>query len=317
MATLPPFIEHPGVANYPGPITLNHTKMWAFLLKADRAKMTAWCQAIFDTPSGDTVRVLPLSSYMMMSVVDIGMGRFSDVPQMGWSSERELTFWIPAVRVEQRGTATVAVAFAMTMPYLVLNNPVAIAAGREIFGYFKQAGQIALPGDPGHDQSVTVDLFATKTFGANSEEQYQRLLTLTPTAAQPSALTKAAESFADGAKMLYHTLAADDRDWQSSLSFTADLLGDLWHERIPQLFLKQFRDVADGTRACYQAITQTMGEVTRFDSAPHLTEYAMCLEALASSPVAADFGIVPQQTVLGARIEYDMTIQPGEVLWQA
>ncbi len=317
MAQLPKFVEHPGVANYPGPITLNQTKMWAFLLKADRAKMTAWCQAMFDTPSNGAVRVLPLSSYMMMSVVDIGTGRFVDAPQMGWSAERELTFWIPTVRVEEHGGKTVAVAFAMTMPYLVLNNPVAIASGREIFGYFKQAGHIVLPGDPGHDQSLTTDLFATKVFGTGSQEQYERLLTLTPTANQPSTLTKAAESFAVGARQLFELLAADDRDWHASLGLTKDLLGDLLHERVPQLFLKQFRDVADGTRACYQAITQSMGEITRFDSAPHLTEYAMVLADLASSPVATDFGIAPQQTVWGAEFEYDMTIQPGQVLWQA
>ena len=317
MTQLPKFVEHPGVANYPGPITLNQTKMWAFMLQADRAKMTAWCQAMFDTPSNGAVRVLPLSSYMMMSVVDIGTGRFVNAPQMGWSAERELTFWIPAVRVEQRSGQTVAVALDLTMPYLVLNNPVAIASGREIFGYFKQAGQIALPGDTGHDQSLTVDLFATKVFGADSQEQYQRLLTLTPTGNQPSPLTKVAESFAGGARQLFDLLAADDRDWHASLGLTEDVLSDLLHERVPQLFLKQFRDIADGTRACYQAITQTMGEVTRFDSLPHLTEYAMVLADLASSPVATDFGIAPQQTVLGAEFEYDMTIWPGEVLWQA
>ena len=317
MAQLPPFVEHPGVANYPGPITLNSTKMWAFMLKADRAKMTAWCQAIFDTPSGGAVRVLPLSSYMMMTVVDIGTGRFVAAPQMGWSAERELTFWIPAVRIEEQNGEKVAVALAMTMPYLVLNNPVAIAAGREIFGYFKQAGQIALPGDPGHDQTLTADLFATKVFGADSEEAYQRLLTLTPTLAQPGPLSDAARTFAGGAKALYHLLAADDRDWHASLGLTEDVLADLLKEQIPQLFLKQFRDIADGTRACYQAITQANGQVTRFDSAPQMTEYAMNLESLASSPVASDFGIAPQQTVLGTEFEYDMTIQPGTVLWQA
>ena len=317
VAQLPKFVEHPGVANYPGPITLNQTSMWAFLLKADRAKMTAWCQAMFDTPSNGAVQVLPLSSYMMMSVVDIGTGRFVDAPQMGWSAERELTFWIPAVRVEQRGGQTVATALALTMPYLVLNNPVAIASGREIFGYFKQAGQISLPGDPGHDTSLTADLFATKVFGASSQEQYERLLTLTPTNPQPSTLTKVADTFAGGAKQLFDLLAADDREWHASLGLTEDVLSDLLHARVPQLFLKQFRDVADGTRACYQAITQTMGEVTRFDSLPHLTEYALVLENLASSPVASDFGIAPQQTVLGAAFEYDMTIQPGQVLWQA
>ncbi len=317
MAQLPKFVEHPGVANYPGPITLNQTKMWAFMLKADRARMTAWCQAMFDTPSNGAVRVLPLSSYMMMSVVDIGTGRFVDAPQMGWSAERELTFWIPAVRIEERDGKSVAVALAMAMPYLVLNNPVAIASGREIFGYFKQAGHIALPGDAGHDQTLAVDLFATKVFGTASQERYERLLTLTPTASQPSPLAMAVETFAGGARQLFDLIAADERDWHASLGLTEDLLSDLLHERVPQLFLKQFRDVADGTRACYQAITQTMGEITRFDSAPHLTEYAMVLADLASSPVAADFGIAPQQTVLGAEFEYDMTIQPGLVLWQA
>ena len=316
-AQLPKFVEHPGVANYPGPITLNNTRMWAFLLKADRAKMTAWCQSIFDVPSGGAVRVLPLSSYMMMSMVGIGAGRFVDAPEMGWSAERELTFWIPAVRVDEQGGKSVAIALDLAMPYLVLDNPVAIAAGREIFGYFKQSGQIALPGDPGHDQSLTVDLFATKRFGVNSEEKYQRLLTLTPTLAQPSPLDKAAQSFSGGAKALWQFLAAEDRDWQMSLGLTEDFLGDMLKEQVPQLFLKQFRDVADGTRACYQAITEAKGQVTRFDSAPHLTEYAMDLAALDSSPVAADFGIAPQQTVLGAVFEYDMTILPGQVLWQA
>lgn len=151
----------------------------------------------------------------------------------------------------------------------------------------------------------------------NSEEQYQRLLTLTPTLAQPSPLDKAAQTFGGGAKALWQFFAAEDRDWQMSLGLTEDLLDDMLKEQVPQLFLKQFRDVADGTRACYQAITEAMGQVTRFDSAPHLTEYAMDLAALDSSPVAADFGIAPQQTVLGAEFEYDMTIQPGKVLWQA
>ena len=314
---LPKFVEHSGSGTYPGAITLNQTKMWAFLLKGDRSKMTQWCQAMFDTPSNGAVRVLPLSSYMMMSVVDIGQGRFVDAPQMGWSSERELTFWIPAVRIEEHNGRKVAVQFAMTMPYLVLDNPVAIASGREIFGYFKQSGQIALPGDPGHDLSLTVDLFATKTYGAGSQESYQRLLTLTPTASQPSALSKDASSFAGGAHQLFELMSADDRDWHQSLGFDADLLGDLLHARVPQLFLKQFRDIGDGTRACYQAITATRGEVTGFDSIPHLTEYDMVLEQLASSPVAADFGIAPRQTLLGVALEYDMTILPGQELWQA
>ena len=315
--SLPRFVEHAGSATFPGNIELNQTRMWAFLLQGDLAKMTAWCQAMFDIPSHSAVQVVPLSSYLMMSVVDIGNGRFADAPEMGWSRERELTFWVPVVRLEDRDGIKVATHFNMAMPYLVLDNPVAIASGREIFGYFKQAGQITCPGDPGNPAGISVDLFATKTFGADSEEQYQRLLDLTPTASPPGRLDDAAQTFEGGARALWSRLTADAQQWYPSLALGEELLTDVLQRRIPQLFLKQFRDVGDGTRACYQAITQANGYVTRFDSMPHLTEFDMVLHHLDSSPVAADFGIAPAQTLLGAEFVYDMTILPGTVLWQA
>jgi hypothetical protein len=244
------------------------------------------------------------------------VGRFTDAPQMGWSKERELTFWLPCVRIEDRGGKKVATHFNMAMPYLVLDNPVAIASGREIFGYFKQAGRVTCPGDPGNPADLMVDLFATKTFGADTEEAYHRLLTMTPTPGGGE-LDAALRSFESGAKALWSRLKADGQHWQPSLELGEELLVDVLERRIPQLFLKQFRDVADGTNACYQAINQAMGQVTRFDALPQLTLFDMVLEPLDSSPVAAQFGIAPQQTVLGVEIVYDMTIQPGEVLWKA
>lgn len=314
---LPRYVDYLGEVTFPGKIELSQTRMWAFLLEGDLAKMTTWCQTMFDTPSGGAVQVLPISSLMMMSVVDIGCGRFADALQMGWSRERELTFWVPAVRVADQGGAMVATRFYMAMPYLVLDNPVAIASGREIFGYMKQSGQIVCPGDPGNPANLSVDLFATRTFGTNSEEQYQRLLDLVPTAGQPGVLSEAARTFEGGAKALWELLRTDAGRWHPSLELGEDLLADVLARRIPQLFLKQFRDVADGTRACYQAITEAPGYVARFDSLPRLVEYDMVLHALDSSPVASQFGIAPQQRVLGAEFVYDMTILPGSVLWQA
>lgn len=313
---LPRYVDYSGQVTFPGEIQLGQTRMWAFLLKGDSAKMAAWCQAMFDTPSHGAVQILPLSSYLMMSVVDIGAGRFADAPQMGWSRERELTFWIPVVRVADQAGTIVASKFYMAMPYLVLDNPVAIASGREIFGYMKQSGRIACPGDPGNPANLAVDLFATRAFGQDSEEQYQRLLDLIPTG-RSHPLDDAARGFESGAKALWSQLTGDAQSWHPSLKLGEDLLGDVLARRIPQLFLKQFRDVADGTRACYQAITEAPGHVARFDSVPHLVEYDMVLHALDSSPIAAQFGITPQQRVLGAEFVYDMTIAPGTVLWQA
>jgi len=58
--TLPRYVDYAGQVTFPGEIELNQTRMWAFLLEGDQAKMTAWCQALFDTPSHSAVQVLPL-----------------------------------------------------------------------------------------------------------------------------------------------------------------------------------------------------------------------------------------------------------------
>lgn len=317
-AGLPRFVEHGGMTTFPGKIQLDGTTMWAFMLEADQAKLQAFCRKVFDEPSGGAVRVMPLASLMMMTIVDIARGRFVDARPMGWSRERELTFWIPAVRVAERDGRTVATHFDMVMPYLVLDNPVAIASGREIFGYFKQAGVIGLPGDRGRtDDDLSVDLFATKSFGADSEEVMQRLLTLTPVGERPSTILPGIRSFEEGARALHAHLRDATPTWHPSLEFDIDVLADVFARRVPQLFLKQFRDVADGRFACYQAITEAMGEVTWFDAAPQLVEYDMALTPLDSSPIAADFGFAPTQRVVGARFEYDMVIHPGRVIWEA
>jgi hypothetical protein len=254
---------------------------------------------------------------MMMSIVDIGEGRFPDAAEMGWSTERELAFWIPAVRVREENGQTIATHFDFVLPYLILDNPAAIASGREIFGYMKQKGWISVP-DPNQPAGeLTVDLFATKMFGADSQERRHRLLTLTPVGQTESPTLASIRSFGDAVRALHGHLAPALDPWYPGPGLPAEILADLLEERVPQLFLKQFRDIAEGRNACYQAVTEAFGEIDRFDALPHLIEFDMILEPLDSSPIASDFGLAPQQRIWGVQLTYDMTIQPGRVLWKA
>lgn len=315
---LPRFVDHGGNTTFPGPIALADTKMWGFTVDADADKMAAWCRKVFDEPSGGAVQVAPLASKMIMTIVDIGQGRFLDVPEMGWSPERELTFWIPALRLETDNKGEETLSFDFVMPYLVLDNPVAIASGREIFGYFKHKGWIALPGDPGQPAgTLAVDLFATKIFGPQSQQKRERLLTLTQVDATDFPLLEPIDSFGDAACALLAHLAPDIARLHPDPALVARATSGLTVGQVPQLFLKQFRDVADGRRACYQAITEAVGTVTGFEAGPQLIEFDMDLAPLDSAPIAADFGIAPQQRVQAVEIEYDLLIDPGRVLWQA
>ena len=315
-AAPPRFVDHGGNTTCPGPIALKNCTMWAFMLEADGAKMELYCRQLFDTPSGGAVTVRPLAPVMMMTIVDIEKGSFDDAVRMGWSPERELAFWIPALRIEQENGNPIATHLDFVLPYLVLDNPVAIASGREIFGYSKHKGWLALPGDPGQPAgTLSIDLFATRTFGADSQEQRHRLLTLTPAGSAASPALASIRSLGDGARaLLAHLAPAIER---LHPGFSADSLAEFPEDRIPQLFLKQFRDISQGRNACYQAITETTGEITGFESLPEIVELDMVLEPLDSAAIAAEFGIAPQQRLRGAQLSFDMTINPGRVLWQA
>jgi uncharacterized protein with NAD-binding domain and iron-sulfur cluster len=312
-----PFVEYGGMSTFPGKIELKNTTMWSMMLEADRTRLEDYCRRMFDEPSNGAVRVMPLCSKMFLTVSDFGHGRFVDASYMGWSRERELTFWIPAVRVREEDGRTVATHFDMVLPYLVLDNPAAIASGREIFGFFKQSGSILLPGDPGHGDDLAIDLFATRKFGPDSEQRLQRFVTLSPVQGNRPAARVAVGSFEDGFKALHEHLAPSIGKWNPSLDLASDLFSCLLKRQVPQLFLKQFRDVSDSRLACYQAITQAMGHVDRFTALPELLEFDMTIEHLDSSPVAEEFGIVPRQTVLAAKFEFDMSLDSGTVLWKA
>ena len=88
-SALPPpgaFVELNGDATFPGPIALDDTTMWAFVLDADIAALTRWCRASFDLPSGGRVRVMPMTGAVMMTIVDIATAPSPRYPK--WASRR-------------------------------------------------------------------------------------------------------------------------------------------------------------------------------------------------------------------------------------
>lgn len=309
------FVDHEGIVTFPGPVDLAQSTMWTFLVEADRSKLEAFCKQTFTDPSGGAVKVLPLASHMMVSIMDAKRGSYADLPERGWSPERELAFWVPVVQVEEKSGEFYATAFNFAIPYLALDNPGAIAAGREIFGYWKQRGWLSLPSETGN--GFEIDLFASKTFGVDVEEKRQRFVTLTKKSEHPSAKLAKVKTFKDAVKLFHTHMEPEFTKWHPTLKFDLNLLGNVLTGHIPQLFLKQFRDISDGTNACYQAITEATGHVNNFSTLPSLFEYDMVIEDLASSPVASQFGITPQQTVLGVELTLDLHVPPGKVLWQA
>ena len=314
--SLPAFVTYPGDPTGPAPIELLCVSLWSFPLAADLDSLQALCDKCIATPSGGAVRFHPLLPTVLMNLTDFPDAFFPAVAAHGRGKERELSFGIPGLYICREGILP-EIGFAMFMPFLFLDSPVAVATGREEFGFFKLQGALKLPTDPG-STGFTVDVYGCKTFEPGVFWEECRLLTLTDTGEPAMAdiglpWTTVADAGARLATALLR--AADDRiaALAAAEPFAGLVLGHL-----SQIFLKQFRDIADGTRACYQAITLARYAITRLHSVALVNRYQMALQALDSSPVAAALGIGnPGETAIGVKVVMDMRLDPGRELWRA
>jgi hypothetical protein len=192
---------------------------------------------------------------------------------------------------------------------------VALMTGRENYGFFKQTGQIRLPDDPG-SAGFSADVYGCPSFSPAATWGQQRLITLrrvTGAAPHPALGLPWHDPMAAARNLTAAMQAAAGGATLAPAAFADFLTGSL-----PQIFLKQFRDIADGTRACYQAVTLARYNVTKLINVSVEDQYAIDLQALDSTPVAAALGLAPAtKTGLGMRVEMDMQLENGRVLWQA
>ena len=94
---------------------------------------------------------------------------------------------------------------------------------------------------------------------------------------------------------------------------------------IPILNLKEFRDVTDSTRACYQALVSGPLQLTALHGGgPLLGDYKMAVTTCDSHQVVRDLGLGtpgPDQTIVplkfGFWLKLDFLTQEGETYWQA
>lgn len=313
-AALPAYVDYPSVQTLPGPIAFTNVRMSAFYLTADGNALQALCDRLIAVPSGGRVQFTAMPS-VIMSFTEFPHSVFVSYANRGVATERELSFGIPGIFTRFDGPMPVEIGFALFMPFLFLDNPVALMTGRENYGFFKQTGQIHLPDDPG-SVGFSADVYGCPAFSPTANWGQQRLVTLQRVAAaapQPALGLPWSDP-----KAAARNLAAVMQAAASGATIAPTAFADFLTGTLPQLFLKQFRDIADGTRACYQAVTLARYNVTKLISVTFEDQYAIDLEALDSTPVAAALALAPAtQTGLGMRVEMDMQLENGRVLWQA
>ena len=84
--------------------------------------------------------------------------------------------------------------------------------------------------------------------------------------------------------------------------------------QMTQVFLKQFRDSADGSLACYQSVVEAPVNVTKAKPRPSTRDWQVTIHPIDSHPIARDLGVRSQVAGSSVDMELEFILGTGQVV---
>jgi hypothetical protein len=321
--TRPDYIARGGDLVMAPPLELLGATMYSFLVGADLGALTRMIDAQLNavTAARGTIYkpLLPMAAIVCANITK----SYSTTPpdsKKGWMSERDFGVWIPVVAGTTSGGTWKPGRIGWYLPYVFVDNVAAMVTGREVFGFFKQTATLAMPAAPSDSGAFSIDALTIEQFSPSSEAAVVRLMTMTSTegAAAPAG---AWTGVRDAADAVWHELKRLFFDGARGLAVDAwdvmkNLLDDLVTGDVPMVFLKQFRDAGDATKACYQAVIEAPAHLEKFYRGWFAHPHDIAIKPCDSHPIVAECGLASAQirSELGFWCQMDFIMQPGRVI---
>jgi hypothetical protein len=192
-----------------------------------------------------------------------------------------------------------------------------LATGRELFGYPKSWAEIGFPAEGASPRTWSVEAFGLDYRPDALAGPHELLQIVEGDVLEGDGEDPWYEGPLDVARDIADRVfeRSDDERIVPGIKLAADLAGDLFDRSFRHLFLKQVRDIADGTEAALQQITEAHYKVTRMRARPRLREYSLTVHPLDSQPVIDELGLTSQSLNLGYEVDMDFDVGDGKVLW--
>jgi len=311
---LPPYIEYGGRATAPSPFTCKGGEMRSLLLEGDAAMIAQLVDRVFNVPAGTGVEYRSLGSHVLMMMGNFKRISSNTQPFDRWGAvgESQASFWIPVLAGHDVGGLFIAERLLMAVPYVFVDNPMSYLGGREDYGYAKVMARF----DPVHaiGDHVTLQAFGGD-FGRMEGADWRTLLELTSGGSRRAPEQRPRHT---GTMPLVQLLIGNGTTVKegedlvvADIQFTANLVDDLFAGRMTQIFLKQFRDTADGTRACYQAIVEAPVQIQRIEYSLTERDWNFVLHPLDSHPMDRELGVTSQPATIALDMEIDFLLENG------
>lgn len=318
MSPLPDFVERHARLIARGPYVQTGCKMTNFIANGKLASLEQVCDRWFNEPSGGAVRYVPLLDRVMVSFADMESVQSGD-PQdhgRGRVAEKDVTVWLLLMRVKPFSL------LPRWFPiHLFVDSAPALITGREVFGFPKEIGRMVFPNSHPPNSDLVCDTFGFAN--VNDPNQFGGWLEIIH--AKPLGEAGAGdETLFETTDALFSYLVNGLFEMGNLASIpgfqSLGLLQSLWPSGLMRMvFLKQFPDAADNTKAVYQAILETDANVTHFRSGGLHGSWELDLRSLGSHPLQTELGVAPGFHAVGPALclDFDFVVEKAELIWQA
>jgi Acetoacetate decarboxylase (ADC) len=322
---LPTFVEHGGEIACRHPADAINSRLYGFVVPADRDLLDTYCDSLFNIPTDGDQHWEAASGEVLLNFVDIPTMGSTDLldQRLGFTHEQEAAIWFPVVDRKRNR-------FAWAIPYMFVDSALALAGGREVYGFPKQLGKMNIPVERSAPPELSIDTVTLDVHDPDSEAKKHRVVTVersgqnatlgagssTPQLLRSKVRKAARTDSADGHAFGRATRSARRRDDElPDLLFFEHLV----REDVPMLLLKQFRDAHVQGAACYQAVVLVDMVVSAFRGGGLLPDdYRVRTAELAGEPIMRELGIAASCTPRVAFwLHFDFLVQLGQILWEA
>jgi hypothetical protein len=306
-------------AEQPG--LIEGARVYCFGFEGERQALDAMTDRYLNAASGDGLTYRAVSPMVLATFLDAAKLTSTTTPY-GWLRDRECALWTLLAATYNKSGRPRIERLVWWMPWVWVDTAAAMMTGRGVWGFPKSIGTFQIPRNAGHEATWVASTQVFKTIDPSTEGGVEPLLTIRR---EDAGLLGDLESIWEDAAAAIQALAgliheAGGGVGIPSLDEVVDLAHHFLHRQVPLVNLKQFRDAADGTRACYQSLVEGPCTVKRLYGGGLLPgRFSASILPCESHPIVDEMGLGSANPPVrfAAWVHMDFVAENGQEVWRA
>jgi hypothetical protein len=314
------YVRRGGLDVLPAPWRSDDVQLDAFYLHGDLKVLQQLVDRTLNAPSGNNLNYKVVTRYVVLTFQRLHnlQSQAPGCETLGGHTYCEASFWVFTQGYDRNGNK--AGSKALMIPYIFAENSVAVATGREVYGYPKEFATVQMPERDAAPDDYVVRGLAVPKFGKGviAQPDTEILRCRRTDASALDGIAHAASELLGGDLL---DALRSGRSGDTALALATESLEALLSNRLDLVYQRQIRALGGGNGCDLQAVTTASEDPLEFKGFQLLRgRYALTLPALDSHPIAADLGLQTDvagnvDVVLAARIKLAFTLCAGVTLW--